>query len=101
MVERDLSRSEGSETVCFSSSQFGLIVETFNYSVGDLFLGAEPIKQEFAVRPKHARHFLHGFDSRPHRLPTPGIHELSGPMCRLVFPEELEVFLQEITSDRF
>jgi len=49
---------------------------------------------------EHLGYFLHGFKLRAHCLGAPFIQKLSGPVGRRVQPEELNIFFQNVTSDR-
>ena len=53
------------------------------------------------MTPAHPGNLLHGLDARTQRRRAPGIQELPGPSGRLVGPQLLEVFLQQIGADAF
>jgi hypothetical protein len=89
----------GSESIGFSGSQFRFVVETLNNAAGELAFGAEPVQQQRSVPPQLTSHFLHGPDLRSHRSGTPSVQELARPIGRFIGPEQLKLFLQQVTPD--
>ena len=64
-------------------------------------MGSKVIEDEFAVLAQSPGDFLHRLDAGTHGLATPFIKELAGPGWGIVFPQPLEVFLEEIGADGF
>ena len=54
------------------------------------------VEHQLAVVAQGAGDLLHRLDPRAHHLATPFVEELAGPGRRLVVPELLEVFLEQI-----
>jgi len=92
---------KGSESVSFSGSRFCLVVESLDDATGDLAFGAEPVQQEVAVPSQHAGHTLHRLNLRVQGGAAPAIQKVPSPIGRAVVPEKLEVFLEQIGTDRF
>ena len=51
------------------------------------------------MSPQGAGDFLHGLDPRSHGFIAPEIQEHAGPGGRVVFPEVLKIFFEEIGMD--
>src|SRR5262245_29084360 len=98
MIQSDFDNVEGSETVGFSHGEFGLVVEALDHSAGELLLGSEIVENQFAVTSQGLGDLLHWLDARAHSLLTPLVEELGGPSRRVVFPELLEVFVEQVGS---
>ncbi len=84
----------------FSDGQFGLGVQALDTATRQLPFGTKPVQQELPMAAQHPSDFLHGGKLRPHRSPTPRVQKLPRPLRRRIRPEQLEVFLQQITPDR-
>jgi len=100
MIQSDFSRMIGPKTIGFSGGQFRFGVETLNNSTGKLLFGPKPVQQQGAMTSQHPGYLFHWINLRTHCLGTPFVQELSGPIGRGVFPEELKLFFQEVTPDR-
>src|SRR6266702_963485 len=100
MIESDFGDAEGSEAVGFSHGQFGLFVEALDDSAGELFSGAEIIEDQFPVAAQGPGDLLHRFDARAHDLLAPIIEKPGGPSRRVVLPELLEIFFEQIGAHR-
>lgn len=90
----------GSESIGFSGSQFRFVIETLNDAAGELAFRSKPVQQQRSVPPQLTGHFLHGLDPRLHRPGTPSVQELARPVGRSIGPEQLKLFLQQVTPDR-
>lgn len=98
MVERHFEDAERAKAVGFSHGNFGLVVQTLDDAAGNQFLRTEIIEDEFPVLTQRAGDLLHGFDAGAHGLATPLVEELAGPGRRVVIPELLKHFLEEVDS---
>src|SRR6267142_1916307 len=101
MIESQFEDSEGAESVRFSHSYFGFVVQTLNHATGEQLMSSKVIEDEFAVLAQRPCDFLHRLDAGTHGLATPLIEELAGPGWGVVFPQPLEVFLEKIGADGF
>src|SRR3954447_8155305 len=99
MVEGEFESSEGTEPVGFSHSDFGLVVQTLDYTAGEQFLGPKIVQDQFAMLTQRASDLLHRLDAGPHDLAAPFIEELSRPDRGVVIPELLESFFEKISGD--
>jgi hypothetical protein len=99
VVEGQFSDFEGSESVGSSHRDFCLVVETLNDPAGEHLSGFEVVQDEVAMAAEHARHLLHRLDAGEHGLVAPRCQEFGGPGGRLVFPELLEVFFEQVGAD--
>src|SRR5215207_7963834 len=100
MVESDFDGTEGSEAEGSSGDEFGFVVEAFDDTPGDRALGAEPVEEELSMASQHACDFLDRAQAGAHRPTAPLVEEAPGPGRRRVLPEELEVLLQQVGSNR-
>src|SRR5271165_964193 len=57
------------------------------------------VEQQLAMSAQGAGDFLHGLDARAHGLIATEIQEVAGPGGRVVFPELLKIFFEEIGAD--
>jgi len=73
------------------------VVHTFDGAVGEPQL--RPGQNTIEMIPKHAYELLKGFQARPHGGVHPFLQVLSGPGGLPVFPEELERFLEVVSTD--
>src|SRR6202049_5260582 len=96
VVEGDFGDAEGAESVGFSHSEFGFVVEALDDAAGELFSGAEIIEDEVAVAAQSLGDLLRRLDARAHDLFAPIVEEFGGPGRRVVFPELLKVFLEQV-----
>jgi hypothetical protein len=87
---------KGAESVGFSHGEFGFVVEALDHPAGELLLGAEIIEDELAVAAQGLGNLFHRLDARAHGLLAPVVEELRGPGRRVVVPELLEVFLEQV-----
>lgn len=94
MIQGDFGRSEGTEPVRFSHSDFGLVVQSLHDTAGEAFSGTEIVQYQFAVRAQGAGEFLHRGDPRAHDLGAPLVEELACPGGRCVRPQLLELLLE-------
>src|SRR6266849_6121889 len=101
MIESQFEDFEGAESVRFSHSYFGFVVEPLDHTAGEQLVGSKVIEDEFAVLAQRPCDFLHGLDAGAHGLATPLIEELAGPGWGIVFPQPLEVFFEKIGTDGF
>src|SRR5258708_8022784 len=101
MIESQFEDSEGAESVRFSHSYFGFVVQPLDDTAGEQLVGSKVIEDEFAVLAQSPGDFLHRLDAGTHGLATPLIEELAGPGWRIVFPQPLEVSLGRIAPDGF
>src|SRR5487761_139615 len=99
MIEHNFYRSVGSKAVGSSEIRFQTVVESLHGTEGYLTARLEPAEDERLVRAKHARDFLHRLETGAQGLRAPLVHELCRPRGREVFPEELELLLQEVGAD--
>src|ERR1019366_4818144 len=60
---------------------------------------AEIVHQQCAVLAQHPGDLFHGLDAGAHGLRAPEVQEHAGPIGRVVFPELLEVFFEQIGAD--
>src|SRR5262245_56388134 len=91
LIYTSLDKTSGPKAVGSAHGEFRLVVEALDRPRRDGPLGAKPVQQQRAVPAQHARDLLHRRQAGAHRLGAPPIEELSGPGCRLVAPEELEL----------
>src|SRR5258708_30808774 len=101
MIESQFEDSEGAESVRFSHSYFGFVVQPLDDTAGEQLVGSKVIEDEFAVLAQSPGDFLHRLDAGTHGLATPLIEELDGPGWGIVFPQPLEIFLAKIGTDGF
>src|SRR5215831_18841038 len=101
MIEGEFQDPVRAKSMRFSHGYFGLVVQTLHDAAGEQFLGTEIVEDEFAMVPERAGDFLHGLNAGAHSLPAPLIEELARPSRRVVFPELLERFLEQVSSSRF
>jgi hypothetical protein len=66
-----------------------------------IFFGTKPIKQKLSMSPKHSSNLLHWCNAGSHGTLAPSTQKHSSPVRRDIIPEELEVFLQQITAYGF
>src|SRR5260370_39225591 len=99
MIESQFEDSEGAESIRFSHSYFGFVVQPLDDTAGEQLVGSKVIEDEFAVLAQSAGDFLHRLDAGTHGLAAPLIEELAGPSWGIVFPQPLEVFLVQIGAD--
>lgn len=99
MKQGDFDGFKAPETVSFSGSQFGFIVETFDRGSRNHLFSTEPVEDEVPVTTEHSGDFFHGFESGAHDLSAPFIEEDTSPMRRDIIPKELEVFFQQVGSN--
>jgi len=100
MIQGGFSSMIGSEAIGFSGTQFRLVVEALNNAARELAFGPKPVQQQGPVSPQLARHLLHWLDLRSHCFCAPLVQKLARPEVRLVRPEQLELFLQQVAPDR-
>jgi hypothetical protein len=78
-----------------------LLFSPLRDAAGEQFLGAEIVQDEFAMIAERAGDFLHGLNAGAHSLAAPLIEELPRLSRRVVFPELLERFLEQVSSNGF
>ena len=98
MIQGNLHRVIGAETIGSSGHHSDFVVQTFDGSIGNLSLGLEPIEDQLLMRTEHPRHFLHGIQAAAERASRPDIQEGLGPKERAVAPKILEGFLVSIQA---
>src|SRR3990172_12107845 len=99
MIKREFCSAEGAKAVGFSHGDFGFVVKPFDNPAGELLARAEIVEQQLAMGTHGAGKLLHRLNSRAHGLRAPLIEELAGPDGRVVIPEALERFLQQVRPD--
>ena len=101
MVERHLSRFEGSKAIGFSEGQFQAVVQTLDHTAGNLLPGPKPVQQQGPVLARHTSYPLHRLKARAQGPRRPAVQEFPRPEGRAVVPEELEVLLEQAGADGF
>ncbi len=85
VIQSEFCNSERPEAVRFSHADFGFVVETFHDTGGKLFLSAEIVENELAVRARHAAltsHPPHAVEEK--HQPAPERNELKAPFVEVV-----------------
>jgi hypothetical protein len=101
VIEGNFQDVEASESIRFSGSHFGLVVETLNSTEGNLPSATKPIEQGLPMSAQHLGHLLHRLEPRPRGSLTPVIQEFAGPSRAFVSPEPLRIFFEEISPNGF
>ena len=99
MIEREFQDAEGTKAIGSSHGNFGLVVQPFDDAAGELLFGFEVVEQQGAVSAQGTGDFLHGLDAGAHGLIAPEVQEVGGPGGRVIFPELLKIFFEEIGAD--
>lgn len=98
MIERKFENAVGAKTVRFSHGHLCLVVEALDDAAGKQLLSPEVIEDQLAMAAEGAGDLFHGLDAGPHGLAAPFIEELAGSSRRVVVPELLKGFLEEVTG---
>src|SRR5262245_21076451 len=101
MVESEFENAISAKTVGSSHGDFGLVIEALHDAAGYELLSAEIVQDQLPMLPQRAGDFLEGLDTGVHGLAAPLIQELAGPSRRVVIPELLKGFLEEVSRDGF
>jgi len=101
MVEREFQDAEGAEAIRSSHGDFRFVVQPLHHAAGKLLAGLEVVQQQRPVGAQRAGDFFHGFNAAAHGLAAPEVQEHAGPGGRVVFPELLEIFLEQIGANAF
>ena len=99
MIEREFENREGAEAIRSSHGNFGFIVQPLYDAAGILLPGLEIVEKQGAVNAQHPGDLLHWLDAGSHGFIAPEIEKHAGPGGRVVFPEPLKIFLEEIGAD--
>lgn len=99
MIERKFEDAVGAKTLRFSHGHLCLVVEALDDAAGKQLLSPKVIEDQLAMAAEGAGDFFHGLDAGPHGLAAPFIEELAGPSRRVVVPELLKGFLEEVGAD--
>ena len=96
MHDSDLQDIEGAKAEGFSDGQFEFVVGCLDDGGAESLFEAEPVEDDFAMRPQHQSNALHGLEPGSHGALAPCVQETSGPERRVVLPEELELLLKQV-----
>ena len=99
MIEREFQDAKGTKAIGSSHSYFCFVVQSFDHTAGNLLSGLEIVEQQLAVSAQGSGDFLHRLDAGSQGLLAPKIQEHAGPGGRVVFPELLKIFFEEIGTD--
>src|SRR5713226_6178066 len=99
MIEREFQDAKGTKTIGSSHGYFGFVVQSLDHTARNLLSGLEIVEQQLAVSTQRSGDLLHRRDAGSHRLLAPEIQERAGPGGRVVFPELLKIFFEEIGTD--
>ena len=100
MIQGNFNRIERSKPIGSSGGHFYFVVQTlYSAKRKDAFC-LKPVEDQTSMFPQGLGDVFHRFDSRTHDTGAPLIQELSCPEWHLVFPEALEVLLEQIAPDR-
>src|SRR6476620_9689564 len=101
MIEGKFEYTVGAKAVRLSHRDFGLVVQTLHHAAGDEFLSSEVVEDQLAMLTQRACDLLHRLDAGTQSLAAPFIEELAGPGGRVVIPELLEGFFEQVSADGF
>src|SRR6266853_3019654 len=99
MIEREFQDAKGTKTIGSSHGYFGFVVQSLDHTAGNLLSGLEIVEQQLAVSAQRSGDLLHRRDAGSHGLLAPKIQKHAGPGGRVVFPELLKIFFEEIGTD--
>src|ERR1700682_3094705 len=99
MIERKFQDTEGAKAIRSSHGYFGFVVQALDHAAGKLLSGLEIVEQQGTVSAQRAGDLLHRFDAGSHGLLAPEVQEHTGPSGRVIFPEMLRIFFEEIGAD--
>ncbi len=92
---------KGPKSERFSGGEFRFVVKALDGGSGNHAFGLEPVQNELPMFPERFGHLLHGLDPGPHGFCTPAVQEPPCLIGREVVPKKLEIFFQQVASDRF
>src|ERR1700681_1377805 len=99
MIERKFQDTEGAKAIRSSHGYFGFVVQALDHAAGKLLSGLEIVEQQGTVSAQRAGDLFHRLDAGSHGLLAPEVQEHAGPGGRVVFPELLKIFFEEIGPD--
>lgn len=101
MKQSDFYSLKGPKTERFSGGQFSFVAKAIDGDSGNHAFGSKPVQNELSMFPERFGHLRHGFDPGTHGSRTPAVQEPPRPAWREVVSKELEIFFQQVASDRF
>jgi hypothetical protein len=99
VIEGQFEYAVRAKAVRFSHGDFGSVIQALDDTTGNQLLNPEGVEDELAVLTQGAGNLLHRLDAGPHDLATPFVEEFAGPRGRVVIPELLKNFLEQISAD--